>query len=372
MFMKRNIVIGVIIAIVVVLTVINQKPQASSTIKIGVVGPFTGNSAVFGDFMQRGIDFALAGLSEEERARVQIIKEDDQCAGKNAISAVQKLIDFDKVNYVIGPLCNESSIATEKIFDDNKIISLTIGLPSNTIANMGPYHFSFSPEIEFLMKKINAEISRQKLGRIAIVHMNGPFEKENYIHFVKYYIQNGGLIVADESVVKGTIDFNSVIAKIKQANPDSLMIIAHTAELNNILKQLQVHGLGNLPKFGIHAAETPMLAKNIELAEGLIYGYPADKNEIESARIYAEMYRDKFNAEPDSSSVNTFDSLNILLEAIDKCGYDDKDCVRDYFAHLTDYQGANGSLSVDERGVGTYKEIMLKIVKDGRFQKLNI
>ena len=61
----------------------------------------------------------------------------------------------DGVKYIIGPMCNEATLSTESLFEDNKVIALTIGVPSNNIANMGSYHFSFSPEIEYLMKKIN-------------------------------------------------------------------------------------------------------------------------------------------------------------------------------------------------------------------------
>ncbi len=346
------------------------KGQSGSQIKIGIVGPFTGPAATFGDFMQRGLDFALSELTPEDRARIQIVKEDDRCKGADGASVVQKLVAVEKVNYVIGPLCNEATLATEALFEDNKVISISIGLPSNDIANMGPYHFSFSPEIEYMMKAITSEMSKQNLKRVAVIHMNGPFENENYKHFLTHYKAPGGEIVADESLAKGTTDFRSAILKIKQSNPDSLMVIAHTGELNNILKQLEEQKLNVLPKFGIHAAESPVLAQNIKLAEGLIYGYPGDKTQNESARIYAEKYKAQYNADPDPSSTNVYDSFKILHAAIQECGNENKACVQKKLAGLKDYQGANGSLSVDERGVGTYKEIMLKTVRGGRFERL--
>ncbi len=61
----------------------------------------------------------------------------------------------------------------------------------------------------------------------------------------------------------------------------------------------------------------------------------------------------------------------ISIKAIKKCGYDNVDCVQKQFASIKDYSGANGLLSVDERGVGNYKEIMLKIVRNGKIVKLN-
>lgn len=371
--MKKSTIFTIIILVIVALLAItlSKSNRNNTTIKIGFVGPFSGNSAFFGEFMQKGLDLAMKEYTPEQLANVQIIKEDDVCGGKTAVSAVQKLIDVDHVNYIIGPLCNEASLATEKLFDENKVVSVTIGLPSNVIANMGPYHFSFSPEIEYLMKTLAAEMLKKNLKKVAIIHTVSAFQDENYRHFVKYYVAGGGTIVADEAQNVGTTDFKSSVAKIKEAKPDSLMIIAVTGELNNMIKQINDQGLIKLPKFSIHAAETGLLLQIKDLAEGLIYPYPVDRNQIDSVRAFTEAYKKANNTDPNPYSANTYDSFKILLGAINKCGYANKDCVRTELASLKDYQGANGNLSVDERGVGVYKEIMLKTVKDGKFIVLN-
>ena len=367
---KLTYMIGLVVLIAIALSVWNTSTKQSNVIRIGFVGPFTGNAASFGDFMERGLAIAKSELTAEQLAHIQIIKEDDMCSGKNGVSVAQKLISVDHVNYVIGPLCNESSIATEKLFEDNKVISISIGLPSNTIANMGPYHFSFSPEIEYLAKTVSSEILKRKLNHVGIIHIISTFEDENYQNFKKYFLQDGGTIVADEGVIKDSVDFKAAVLKIKQAKPDSLMIIARSGDLNNILKELNVQGLLGLPKFGIHAAETPILLQVKDLADGLIYPYPADKNGNGITKRYTEAYTQSYGSTPDLSSVNVYNAFNILVSAIDKCGYENKKCVQEKLAGLKDYHGASGDFSVDSRGVGTYKEIMLKTLKDGVFQKL--
>jgi branched-chain amino acid transport system substrate-binding protein len=367
----KKISIITCVAIIIIGVLIWKGPNQETVIKIGVVGPFTGSAASFGDLMQRGLDLGLASLTDEQKSRIQIIKEDDACSGKNAVSAVKKLIEVDKVNYIIGPLCNESTLATETLFEDNKVISVSIGLPSNKIAEMGPYHFSFSPEIEYLMKTLSQKVIDENMHRVAVIHITSAMEEENYSNFVKHFRELGGVIVADEAAPKGASDFRDLVLKVKQSKPDAIVIMAYReGELNTLLKQLSDAGLGNLPKFGIHAVQTPAVLNVKDLAEGLIYPYPADKTANESAAAYARMYREKYDADPDISSSNTYDSLRIFVTSIEKCGYSNKECVRDSIAQLKNYQGANGSLSLDERGVGTYKEIMLKVVHDGKFEKL--
>ena len=373
----KNKIIWIIVAVIVMVGIAwwgnsqTKNKPLSESIEIGYVGPFTGPSAVFGDFMQNGFNIAFNRLSEEDKSKIQIIKEDDMCNAKAGISAISKLINIDKVKYVIGPLCNESAAATEQLFEDNKVISISIGLPSRQIANMGPYHFSFSPEIDLMMKTMASKISSDGYKKVGIIYINSVFQKENHDRFLERAAENGLQIVADESALTGSSDFRTGLAKIKNTNPDSLMLIAHTADLVNILKQLNDAGLSGLPKYSIHAAESALLTKNNDgLAEGLIYPYPADREEVSSAKSFYDEYKELYNADSNPYSSNTFDSLNILVSSIKKCGYENVDCVQKELASLKNYSGANGLLSVDSRGVGTYEKIMLKTVQDNKFVKL--
>jgi branched-chain amino acid transport system substrate-binding protein len=373
-----KIIVGIIVAIVVIGGIwygVSRKPapvKKEEAIKIGFMGPFSGYAAWAGEYMERGLNLALSELPEETRERIKIIKEDDRCDPIAGLNAAQKLIQIDKVNYVIGPLCSaEVAIPTEHLFEDNKVIALTVGLPPNKVANMGPYHFSFSPEIEYLMKALAKEVRDENISKIAVVYMNDEFAMENRNHFIKYFQEFGGEVVADEAIERGTTDFRTPILKIKSKNPEAIFIGAHSGELINILRQLKELGLENLPKYGIHATESPViLSEAADLAEGLIYPYPAEKNQSQSAIDYARKYREMYNQDPDPYSANVYDSLKILVGAIEVCGYENKDCVLQKLSTIKDYPGANGLLSVDERGVGTYKEIMLKIVKNGKFEKL--
>lgn len=373
MELKSNtkLIVGIVIVLIVIVGgyfSFNKNQQASNeTIKIGFIGPLSGNSAAFGEMMQKGLNLALNDLPSDVKNKIEIIKEDDMCNAVAGLNAANKLILVDKVKYIIGPLCNESTLSSEKIFEDNKVISLTIGLPSSKIANMGPYHFSFSPEIGYLMQTIATKMINMGLKNVAVIHIKAPFYDENYNTFVKSFTGLGGKIVADESPIDGTTDFRTQILKMKISNPDSLMLIAHTVGLNNIIKQLQEAGLNKLPKFGIHAAETPVLLGVGNLAEGLIYPYPGDKTIIPSAKSYYEKFKIAYNSDADPYSANVYDSLNILVNAINSCGYNNVLCIQQKFSSLKDYPGANGSLSVDEKGAGTYKEIMLKTVSNEKF-----
>lgn len=364
--------VGIVVLLVIIvagLSVWQRSKTNTGEIKIGLVGPFSGPTAVFGQMIQNGMDLALSQIPEADRSRVVIVKEDDQCSAAAGVTAVNKLITVDKVKYIIGPMCNESVLASEKLVNDNKILALTIGLPSADIANMGQYHFAFSPEIEQLMKTEAQEMIDQGYTKTAILHIDSPFQTENYTQFKKHYEALGGTLVADETAQTGATTFQTQLLKMKNANPQALMLSAHTADLVMILKQMKEQGMDSLPKYGIHAAETPDVLAAAG-SDGLIYPYPADRDEVTSAKDFYAAYKAKYGYDADPYSSNVFDSLKLLVTYVNKCGYENTSCVQSKFANLKDYHGANGILSVDSRGVGTYETILLKKISGGAFTKL--
>ncbi|MEI7960797.1 MAG: penicillin-binding protein activator [archaeon] len=376
---KSGVILGAIILLVIfgVLVFFTQtSPNAkfglqNEKIKIGVVAPFSGNSAWFGQFIRNGVELAVDKLTSEEKSSLEIIWEDDKCESISAISAVQKLIFVDGVKYVIGPLCNESVIPTEKLFEENKVISLTAGQPNNKIANMGKYHFAYLPEIQYVMKQL-AQYAYSKWDRkIAILYIKGDYGYENYFYFKKYFTELGGEVVAEELTNIDSTDAKIQLTKIKSANPDSILLATHGASLINALTQMEVLGLNKIDRYGINAFETPQVLASVpDLAEGVVYPTPADSSMPNSVNEYSANYMKKYGVVKDIYSANAFDSFNILYSAIKFCSKD-SDCVLTKISTIKNYAGANGILNIDERGVGYYPKYTLKTVKDGNFVTLN-
>lgn len=365
------VLITVSLAIVVILEVY-QNTSKNEKIKIGVSAPLTGPTAWWGDYVKQGIDMALEEVPDEEKENIILIWEDDQCSSQKGINAIQKLIFVDKVKYVIGPLCNEVSIPTENLFEDNKVISLTTGLPNKEIAEMGDYHFSFLPEIGFLMKELARYSYYESNNRkIAILSLEDSYGYENYIYFKEYFENYGGEVIAEEFFDKYDTDMKTQLTKIKASGPDSILLVAYGPALINILRQMEELGMDNVEKYGINSFESPsLLVESSDLAEGVVYPRPADKTSRKSVEAFTRNYKNKYGSENGVYSSNAYDSFNLLYWAIKECGYKEDRCIIEKLSSIENYSGANGILNVDSRGVGTYNGVMLKTVKGGTFVQL--
>src|SRR6267154_5005784 len=76
---------------------------AADTIKIGFVSTFSGPTAVIGNDMRNSFEVALEHLGRKMAGKpVEVIYEDDQQKPEVGVQKSQKLVESDKVNFVVG------------------------------------------------------------------------------------------------------------------------------------------------------------------------------------------------------------------------------------------------------------------------------
>ena len=96
----------------------------NNTIKIGIVFPLTGELSMYGASSKAALEYASEKINYEINGKkIQYIFEDGKCDGKEATIAFNKLVNVDKVNYIIGGLCSsETMVAKEALKGTNAIV----------------------------------------------------------------------------------------------------------------------------------------------------------------------------------------------------------------------------------------------------------
>jgi branched-chain amino acid transport system substrate-binding protein len=85
-------------------------------------------------------------------------------------------------------------------------------------------------------------------------------------------------------------------------------------------------------------------------------------------RSYVDGYTEKYGSAPSALTSQAYDSVVMLLTAIEEAGTTDSATVRDVLANLT-YQGVTGETTFDEIG-DVQKDFVKMTVKDGEFTPL--
>jgi branched-chain amino acid transport system substrate-binding protein len=81
-----------------------SKKEEVNTIKIGFVGPLTGELANMGSNAQAAVSIAVDEINAEGGIlgkKLEVVYEDDVCTGASGANAVSKLVNTDKVVAVI-------------------------------------------------------------------------------------------------------------------------------------------------------------------------------------------------------------------------------------------------------------------------------
>jgi branched-chain amino acid transport system substrate-binding protein len=140
---KFWIVIGVVAAILAILFIATQTKKELMEIKIGAIFALTGDAAPYGERAKRGVELALEEINKGgiKGRKIKITYEDSQGNPQKAVSAFLKLINLDKVKFILGPLSTTEVLAIAPMAEKEKILILTPTASAPQITKAGDYIF---------------------------------------------------------------------------------------------------------------------------------------------------------------------------------------------------------------------------------------
>jgi branched-chain amino acid transport system substrate-binding protein len=253
-----QIIIGIIVAVIILAGIwygVSKKPTAPTTkepIKIGFIGPLSGDAASYGIPIKNAIALAVEEINNAggiNGRKIEIIYEDGKCNGKDAVNAAQKLINIDKVNIILGGMCSGELLAIAPITEPAKVLLLSPSASSPDITHAGDFIFRNNPSDADGGKAL-AKLVREKYTKAAIISENTDYAQALARVFVEHFRSLGGEVVAQENFDPGVKDFRTILTKIKASNPEALVINPQTEIAGGlIVKQAREIGI-TIPLYG--------------------------------------------------------------------------------------------------------------------------
>src|SRR5450755_4983351 len=117
------------------------------TVKIGFISTFSGPTAVIGNDMRNSFELALDHLGRKIGGLpVEVIYEDDQQRPDVGKQKTDKLIESDRVDFIVGYIWSNVLLASVKSAVDSKTFLITSNAGPHQIAGeqCSPYVFSTS------------------------------------------------------------------------------------------------------------------------------------------------------------------------------------------------------------------------------------
>ena len=220
-----------------------------TTIKVGVMGPFTGNASSYSK-TQIGLMAYFKYINDQggiHGRKFEIIQEDTACAPAKGIAAAKKLIFQDEVFYLHGNSCSGVAIAIKPTVAPTGIpwiiahaVNPKISMPVNEKRSI--FHgVPAGPAYGMAMGKF--VMSKPNTKRVAMVAHTNDWAK-SYCDPAIAYIKSQGIdLVMELALERGQTDTTAQVLKLKQANLDFILGCLYEAETVIFLRDAKKYGL---------------------------------------------------------------------------------------------------------------------------------
>ncbi|UCE28197.1 MAG: ABC transporter substrate-binding protein [Candidatus Coatesbacteria bacterium] len=346
----------------------------TETYKLGVVGPFTGDGAQFGEMIRMGVEMKAHEINDAggiNGVMLELELQDDKGDPKEAANVAQKLGSDPDVLAVIGHFNSSCSLAGKEVYNQMNVLQLSPGSTNVTVCEGGDWTFRNVYRDDYQGYFI-ADYIKDVLGyeKVAVFFDNDDYGIGLKEAFRERADEIGLEVVAEEAYVRDTQEYTPQLTQIRAKEPDIIFISGLYANAAMILTQAKNLDI-QTPFIGGDGLLSSDLIKNAgSAADGTIITCPfLPTIEDEKTREFVEAFEKKYNEKPDAWAALSYDAVGIVAEAIAEVGTD-RTAIRDYVASLNSpenaYDGVTGMTYFDANG-DVMKPLVVAVVRDGEF-----
>ena len=350
-------------------------PADLKEVRIGFLGPLSGSIMVpQGKQMLNGATLAIEEANKKggyKSLPFVLMPHNDAGLWGAAANEVVKM-DDEKVWAFLGSIDDIVSHVALRAALKLEIFMVCTGDPDPTFTETNiPWTIRvISDDRQSVYALINQIYKKDRHSRVAIIRTGARYGRVAFKIFSENAVRVGHPIVIEERFSDGETDFKTQLERIKETNPDAILVWGNAKESGLILHQMRSVGLKQ-PVYGSDRMVSPEFLKTAgNTAEGIIttcqYNPDSDNPKLKEFKIN---YLKRFSQEPDVFATHAYDGMNILIEAIKKVGLN-RVLIRDV---LTDrktfqgYQGITGKIELDQSW-NEMRDIFIAKVNKGKFE----
>jgi branched-chain amino acid transport system substrate-binding protein len=354
-----------------------QSAAAANVIKIGVFEPMTGANAAGGAMEVEGIKLAnelnptvtVGGKTYQ----VELVVVDNKSDKVEAANAVQRLIDRDKVQVLLGSWGSSLSMAGGEIAKEAEIpvIGLSCTNPLVTAGNDYYFRVCFIDPFQGVVMS-NYAFSELKAKTAVIVQ---EVSNDYSVGLAKFFSDNFKRLTGNNNAILTTVnyntgdqDFSAQLTTIRSLNPEVIFAPGNYTESALVMKQARELGI-TVPIIGGDTWETPeFIDVGKEQVEGAVFStfFASEYAASPAAETFLKEYNNRYHKEPAAVTALGYDGYLVALDAIKRAGSVDPKAIRDAIAKTSGFVGAAGTVTLDANGDAT-KSAFIKEVKGGKF-----
>ena len=265
---------------------ITVSAQTCQDLVLGAAVSATGIYAANGKNTKNGYEFAVKKINDAGGVTIggkcyhlKINYYDDESTPARAAQLVERLIDQDKIKFILGPYGSPLTKAILPVIEKYRVPLVQGEAASRSLFTQG-YKYQFgivatsekylTPVIDMAAQAAKKAGKNPSAVKVAMIYQDDAFSldvRQGVVERIKQYGMN---TVIDDRMPKDLNDITTFFTKVKALKPDVLLISGHEKGAATAARQMGEHKV-EVPLVGVTHCESAKIVQDFpKVAEGFV------------------------------------------------------------------------------------------------------
>jgi branched-chain amino acid transport system substrate-binding protein len=329
--------------------------QAQEPIKVGLVAALSGQSAISGEAITRGLTVAIDEINAAGGIggrKIELVRRDDESNPAKGVAAARELIFLEKVAAFFGGIDTPVSLAIVPLANAEKVPFIGVWAAGTGITRNGAnpnYVFRVSA-VDELVDRALTQYAMKTYGSksLGMMLINNPWGESNRDGLTRAAQEFGIKNAGAEKFEVNDVDMVPQLTRLKSAGADSIVLVSNAAPAAQVIRSLDRMGwsVPVISHWGISGGRFPELAGPTSEKVHFVqtYSFFGSQNEVGKKVLAALSAKYPDVKGPGDviapvGTANAYDAMHLLGLALQKAGSTKGDAIREAMYGIGTYKG---------------------------------
>jgi branched-chain amino acid transport system substrate-binding protein len=326
----------------------------SEPVKIGTTQSLTGHYREFGKEQLRGLQMWVADINARGALLgrpVELVYYDDQSRSAQAEAGVKKLVEEDRVDFLIGPYSSALTLRASEAAEKLNVPMVASAASADEIWERG-YRNIFGIDTPASNYLDGFQVARDAGARsLALLYARTPFAEDVAIGVRKKAATGGLRILLDEGYPPEQLDFTDLARQLAEVDADIILGISYLEDSIAIVRAVRAAKVKpDMLAFTVGPALRDFGDRLGDQAEGVVGVVQWLRSvPLPGSQDFAYRYRKRYDQNPGVHAAIGYSAGQVIEAAVRLAGTTDHDPVREQLRTMY-FRSLLGLYNVDETG----------------------
>ena len=304
----------------------NAPAEGGAAIKIGMIGPLTGDAAVYGNAVKVGMEIAVEEINAQGGLQIELNCQDDAHDAEKSVNAYNTLKDWG-MQMLGGTVTTNPCRAVAAEAANDRIFVLTPSASAEDVVDSGDnvFQLCFSDPNQGA-GSANLIADRNMAQAIGVIYdASDAYSSGIYESFMEVAAAKGLNVVCETSFTSDSkSDLSTQVTQCKDAGADLVFLPFYYTEAAQVLVQADKIGYDPI-FFGCDGMDGILDVEGFDtaLAEGLMMMTPfaADAKD-DATQSFVAKFKERTGGVPNQFAADAYDVVYALYKACNAAGID--------------------------------------------------